>query len=339
MDTNALWRTVAYDLAHEYPSIRKHLVAALEADETIPTTFDVDRLFRLLIQDPLLASSEMPVERLPVIVIDALDECGGLEGEHSPHRRKLVRTLQLWSTLPFRSKLIVTSREESDIASIFLRTSHHPIEISAGKTVEAQSSEDIQTFLTHRFEQIAVRYPRSLSPNWPGAQIIGQMAGKAAGLFIWAETTIRFIDLGQPKQRLGLVLAGDGTGDMATLYEQILRTSFGSLSSHEVEDVCSIMGTIILAKAPMSFSTLASLLSMENSTVEQICIGLRSVLESQSVLIFHHQSFGDFLIDPARSASKFFVKREQATRTLTMACPKDNGMPKDDEGRTAIQHL
>jgi hypothetical protein len=54
--------------------------------------------------------------------------------------------------------------------------------------------------------------------------------------------------------------------------------------------------------------------------VEQICIGLQSVLESQSVLIFHHQSFSDFLIDPARSTSKFFVKREQETRTLTMAC-------------------
>jgi NACHT domain len=127
MTTNALWRTVAYDLAREYPAVRKHLVAALEADETIPTTFNVDRLFRLLIQDPLLASQDVSVERLPVIVVDALDECGGLEGEHSSHRRKLMRTLQLWSNLPLKFKLIVTSRDESDITSIFLRTSHHPI--------------------------------------------------------------------------------------------------------------------------------------------------------------------------------------------------------------------
>ena len=320
MTTNALWRTVAYDLAREYPTVRKHLVATLEADETIPTTFNVDRLFRLLIRDPLLASQDLPVERLPIIVVDALDECGGLEGEHSSHRRKLVRTLQLWSNLPLKFKLIVTSRDESDFAAIFLRTSHRPIEISAGQTVEAQSSEDIRTYLTYQFQQIALRYPRSLSSDWPGPEVLIQMTGTAAGLFIWAATVIRFIDLGQPKQRLGLVLEGDGTGDMAALYEQILRTSFGSLSGQELENLCSILGAIILAKTPLSFLTLVGLLSMDDSTVEQICIGLQSVLESQSVLIFHHQSFSDFLIDPARSTSKFFVKREQETRNLTMAC-------------------
>jgi NACHT domain len=320
MTTNALWRTVAYELAREYPAIRKHLVAALEADESIPTAFNVDRVFRQLIQDSLLASQEIPVERLPVIVVDALDECGGLEGEHSSHRKKLVRTLQLWSGLPLKFKLIVTSRDESDIMGIFLRTSHHPIEISAGRTVEAQSSEDIQTFLTHRFQQIALQHPGSLSPDWPGPAVIIQMASTAAGLFIWAETVIRFVNLGQPKERLGLVLEGDGTGDMATLYEQILRSSFSSLRDHELEDLCSVMGTVILAKAPLSFSTLASLLSMDDSTVEQICIGLQSVLDSQGVLTFHHQSFIDFLIDPARSTSKLFVRRKQETRNLTIAC-------------------
>ena len=320
MTINALWRTVAYDLAHEYPTVRKSLVTALEADETIPTTLNADRLFHLLIQDPLLASQDIRVERLPIVVVDALDECGGLEGENSPHRRKLVRTLQLWSNLPLKFKLIVTSRVESDFAAVFLRTSHHPIEIQAGQAVEAHSSEDIQTFLTYRFQQIAIRFPRSLSPDWPGPKVLFRMASTAAGLFIWAETVIRFIDLGQPKKRLRLVLEGDGTGDMATLYEQILRTSFGSLRGREVEDLCSVMGTIILAKAPLSFSTLVGLLSMDDSTVEQICIGLQSVLESQSVLIFHHQSFSDFLIDPARSTSKFFVKREQETQALTMAC-------------------
>jgi len=37
-------------------------------------------------------------------------------------------------------------------------------------------------------------------------------------------------------------------------------------------------------------------------------------------LTFYHQSFIDFLIDPARSTLKFFVKREQQSRALTMAC-------------------
>src|SRR5271154_4269398 len=36
MTTSALWRTVAYDLARQYPTMRKHLLAALKEDETIP---------------------------------------------------------------------------------------------------------------------------------------------------------------------------------------------------------------------------------------------------------------------------------------------------------------
>jgi hypothetical protein len=234
--------------------------------------------------------------------------------------RTLVRTLQLWSSLPLKFKLIVTSRDEGDIAGMFVRTSHHPIEISAGRSVGAQSLEDTRTFLTHRFQQIALQYPRSLSPDWPGPETIVLMADTAAGLFIWAETVTRFVNLGQPKERLSLVLEGDGTGDMATLYEQILRTSFGSLRGQEVENLCSVMGTVILAKAPLLFSTLVRLLSMDDSTVEQICIGLQSVLESQGVLTFHHQSFIDFLMDPTRATSRFFVRRKQETRTLTLAC-------------------
>jgi len=81
MTTYALWRTAAYDLAREYPSVRKQLVAALKADETIPTTFNVDNLFSLLIKGPFLEGQGISVEILPVVVIDALDECGGLEGE------------------------------------------------------------------------------------------------------------------------------------------------------------------------------------------------------------------------------------------------------------------
>jgi hypothetical protein len=206
---------------------------------------------------------------------------------------------------------------------LFSTTEHHSIEISAGQTVDTQSSEDIQIFLTSQLRQVALRYPRSLPPDWPGPYAVKEMTKRAAGLFIWAETVVRFINSGQPKRRLGLVLDGAGTSGVAALYEQILSTSFRDLEDDEVGDLCSVIGTIILAKTPLSFSSLAHLLSIDDATVEQICNGLQSVLESRGVLQFHHQSFVDFLVDPARSTSKFFVKRERETRTLTLACLRE----------------
>lgn len=153
MTTQALWRTVAHDLTRQYPTVRKHLLAVLQADETIPTTINVDKLFRRLVQEPLTASRGIATERLPIIIVDALDECGGLDGQYSEVRRSLMRTLEGWSSLPAQFKLIVTSRGESDIARMFSRTKHYCIEISAGQAVGAQSSEDIRVFLTRQLQQ------------------------------------------------------------------------------------------------------------------------------------------------------------------------------------------
>lgn len=111
MTPHSLWRTVAYDLAKRHPSIRKTLVAKMKTGEIIPTTTDVDTLFLHFIHEPLTKSEDIPKGELPVIVIDALDECGGLDGQHSEHRWNLIRTLKSWSSLSGKFKLIVTLRK------------------------------------------------------------------------------------------------------------------------------------------------------------------------------------------------------------------------------------
>ena len=72
--TNALWRTVARDLARWYPSIRQQLVQG----NTELSSSNIDRLFETLVEEPLSTLDGVSYEKLPVIVIDALDECGGL---------------------------------------------------------------------------------------------------------------------------------------------------------------------------------------------------------------------------------------------------------------------
>jgi hypothetical protein len=320
MTPNALWRVIAYDLARQYTSIRRHLAAALEADETIINAVNIEKLFRHLIQEPLMASKEIPVERLPIIVIDALDECGGLDGSHSDDRNNLMRTLESWSRLPGGYKLVVTSRGENDIERLFSTVSHRLIEICAGRVVTSQSSDDVRSFFEDQFRRIAAPYTRFLPPDWPGPQTVLDLTKRAAGLFIWAKTVVKFVTRGGPDEQLRKILEGSGTDGMASLYSWILNTSFPDPSEDFLETFSSLMGGIILAKAPLTIFSLMHLFALEGSILEYICSGLQSVMDSEDILRINHQSFVDFLLDQDKCPPKFIIERGRESRNLTSAC-------------------
>jgi NACHT domain len=321
MTPNALWRTVAYDLGRRYPSIRKHLVTVLNANEDIPSTSNPDTLFRQLIYETLTANEKTDRENPPIIVVDALDECGGVDGWHSDHRKALMRTLKSWSTLPGRFKLVVSSRAETDIERLFSTTAHHPVEVSAGQQVDPLSSMDIRKFLKHELQQIVSLYP-SLPSDWPGDRTIERLADRAAGLFIWVKTVIKLLEHGEPRRTLKQILEGGGAGGMAALYSWILKVSFPNPSDDDVRDFQSILGAIIFTKAPLDAAYLAQLLSMESSTMEYICNGLQSVLDSENAVRIHHQSFVDFLLDPKDCPKDFLIVRERENRNLTVTSLK-----------------
>ena len=114
--TNALWCVVAHDLAHLCPSVRGHILE----DNKKPIT---DRIFEWLIERPLSTLGDVLHEELPVIVIDALDECGGLRHDSSGRRdyEALLRTLKHWVEVEDlkKFKLVITSRPEDRITQTF----------------------------------------------------------------------------------------------------------------------------------------------------------------------------------------------------------------------------
>ncbi|CAG8748024.1 12444_t:CDS:1, partial [Acaulospora colombiana] len=268
---------------------------------------------------PLLASKNIHTTRLPVILIDALDECGGLEGTYSEDRRRLMQTIKLFSDLPKKFKLILTSRVESDIDYLLSEINHQAIEVLAGERTTMSSFNDIQLFLEDRFASIAVQHRRSLPTGWPGPPVIKDLTEKAGGLFIWAETVIRFIQGGEPKSRLTQILEGKGGGGLSGLYSRILHTSFSNPDDIGVA-FGSVVGTIIMAKAPLSMSSLTCLLSLDETTVDYICTGLQSVLDSTGLLRFTHQSFVDFVLDENDCNSHFLINQDLHSQELALSC-------------------
>ena len=324
--TDALWRTVACSLAHLYPSLRKHL--AQGSRELISS--DVDRLFKLLIETPLSILNNVPLEELPVIVIDALDECGGLQRdflEQNDHSA-LLRTLQRWSEVDYlkRFKLVITSQQEDRITKIFPESICVHVNIPSGSNVKPgdSASEDIRIFLKSRLEYMGMK----------GTLIekaLNYLVPCAAGVFIWATTVASFLQQ-NPKGWLAILEKDDGKEltSLHSLYSMIVEASFGhDLKGEEIRAVISVMGAMIFAKEPLDDNALIMLpeVKIPGSDADSLGLirkGLMSVVDSDPVLRFHHQSFEDFLLSPSfpqqHSELSDIQGRVYHERQLTVLC-------------------
>jgi hypothetical protein len=320
-DPTAVWRTVASDLARFHPSVKDSLVEILGRVE--PGRADIDLQFRRLIEEPLTQN----VERLshnPVVVLDALDECGS-DRSLSGQRRQLLDTLRKWGNLPRAFKLIVTSRDER-LPGSFRQACRHVV-LETGSHVTSMASDDIRLFLRTRFGEISERY--DWPSTWPGESMIEKLTRRAAGLFIWAETLVCFVDNGKcfPKHQLDLVLQGDfgKEGDAVNgLYRRILDVSFEDSDPRVVDAFLAIVGTIVLAKVPISRADVASflILPVEESDIDFILDKLSSVIsigKTDRMIHVCHLSFADFICDTT-GYPKYAIDRAIHSRNLALAC-------------------
>jgi len=222
--TKSLWRAVACHLARLYPSLRPHLAQGNQGH----SSSDIDRLFKLLIEEPLsVLDDDVPREELPVILIDALDECGGLRDNASEMDdfEGLVRTLKRWVQVDHlkRLKLVVTSRPEDHITKIFPESVCTHVNIPSGNDVKPgdSASEDVSIFLKSRLKSMGL-----------GVALIEKalksLVPRAAGIFIWITSAANFLEW-DPEVRFAMLEKdyGKGLKNMHSLYSTIIKASFG----------------------------------------------------------------------------------------------------------------
>jgi len=306
--TKALWCSVTCDLARLYPSLREHLT---QVSRKLISS-NIDRLFKSLIKTPLSMLNNVPPEELPVIVIDALDECGGLrhdsseKGDHSA----LLRTLQHWVKVDYlkRFKLVITSRKENRITKIFPEPISIHVNIPSGNDVKPgdSASEDIRIFLESHLEGMGLRVALI-------EKALDCLVPHAASTFIWATIIANFFEL-DPEGRFAMLEKDDGKGlkgldSLYSLYSTIIKESFGhGLIEEETRAVMSVMNAMIFAKEPLDDNALIMLpkVKIPGSDVDRLGLirkGLVPVIDSGPILHFHHQSFEDFVL------SSFFLQQ------------------------------
>jgi len=326
-DLRLIFPTLAVQLAHKYLSFRSVLVPLLQSNPDVTYEPLFNQMEKLIVEP--LGSAGIST----VIVIDALDECK----DDEPSSAILSVLGRFVKRIP-GIKFFITGRPEPRIKTgfrlpllanstdVFVLHDVHPTLINY----------DIRLFLKHELSELAQR--RQLD-RWPREEHIDLLCRRAAGLFIYAVATVKFLDnrIQLPKRRLEMIVelpectVHEGKTrfnsymTLDSLYTLILETAFGEGDPEIYSRVRSTIGTVVLLTHPLRPSGIAELICLDPDEVTLFLTSAHSVLVidedfSQPVKPFH-RSFPDFIIDPLRCTDvRFHIPPGGMHFELTMGC-------------------
>ncbi|KAF9644058.1 hypothetical protein BDM02DRAFT_3217962 [Thelephora ganbajun] len=302
-----IFPTIAVQLARNYADFRSIFVPLVQSDPTIAHE-SLHNQMKKMIVEPLEESAISTV-----IVIDALDECKDVE----PASAILSVLGQFVSKIP-KVKFLLTGRPEPQIQEGFgLPLLAEATDVFILHEVEpSRVGNDIRLFFRRSFLEIADR--RRRWKDWLTEEQLNLLCERAAGLFIYAVATVKFIDQTNknPKTQLDHLLqlpkntVYEGKAQfkenttLDSLYTSILQEAFGNNDPEDDRMVWSVLGAVILAANPLSPSAIGTLLGFDAEDVFPLLSSIHSLLTlqediNQPVRPFH-KSFPDFIINPAR---------------------------------------
>jgi hypothetical protein len=142
------------------------------------------------------------------ILLDGLDEFEGVDAQ-----RDIIRLISTFTQEHPDAPLawIIASRPEPHITHMFNETMvQDQFESEVIPIDSTEACQDVECFLRESFGTIRRDFPDTTPTKWPEKALLARLAAAASGLFIFAETAIRFIgdpDHSHPVPRLQLVLS------------------------------------------------------------------------------------------------------------------------------------
>ncbi|KAJ7204824.1 hypothetical protein GGX14DRAFT_646452 [Mycena pura] len=299
-----LCATIAYQLALLLPDLKRHISQSVENDPSLVDKSLEIQLQKLIIEPLRLRQTRMGATSTPglIVVIDGLDECQ----DPKIQQRILLLIGRAVDKQQLPIRFLVASRPEPHICEIFsgaLNGIHCPVNVE-------QSFEDVRRYLLDEFTRIhgehktmaMVPYP------WPSQKMVDNLVWKSSGYFIYASTVVKFIDNKhyRPGERLE-VITGMKEPDFESPFAALDQLYTEILSQVRARPLVLKILTVILAGQELLPSYIDQLLELEPGDVLLALRDLHSVIKiTENRLLFHHNSFRDFLKDPAR-AGIFYV--------------------------------
>ena len=321
-----IFPTLAFQLARRYPPFRKELLQALRASPDVGRESLFSQAEKLIVGP--LKSTHIPT----LIIIDALDECKDEEPASA-----ILSVLSYYVDKIPQVKFFITSRPEPRIRSGFRLASLQPImEVLRLHDVERSLVDsDIMLFFRTQLSNVAkTRSDCDLTEDWPGSFDINILCKKAAGLFIYASTVIKFIASKHhdPTERLTLIISlpqnttHEGKSGIDLLYTQVLEYAFHDVPADSEEfyyHLRTVLGGVLLIFNPLPMEALSTLLKKSKiSTTLRFLHSLLLIPDSKAepIRVFHG-SFPDFLMDPERCKDKrFFINPSVHHQEILLLC-------------------
>jgi len=322
----SIFPTLAFQLAYHYPLFRDQLLQVLRANPGVGQESLCSQMEKVIV-GPLKTT-----QIRTLIIIDALDECKDKEPASA-----ILSVLSRYVDMIPQVKFFITGRPESRIQSGFRLKSLRPItEVLKLHEVERSLVDsDIKLFLRTGLTNIAeIRSDCDETEDWPTLHDIDILCKKAAGLFIYASTVVKFVafEHGSPTERLALIVslpqstAHEGKSGIDLLYTQVLEQAFHDVDLDEqvlYSRFRSVVGAVLLVFNPLPVEVLSTLLRMPHiSTTLRALYSLLLVPENKShpIRVFH-KSFPDFLTDNKRCKDeRFFIDPSVHHQTILLSC-------------------
>jgi hypothetical protein len=326
-----IFPTLAFQLARRYLSFRSILVPLLRSNPDIIRESLYNQMETLIVRP--LNSSDIST----VIIIDALDECVDRDPQ-SAILSVMGRLVEEISNVKF----LITGRPEPRIQSGFRLELLRPLtDVFVLHEVEPSLiNTDIRLFLEHGLSELAKR--RGIERDgWPTDQNLDLLCERAAGLFVYAVATLKFLDhaFTSPTKRLDIITGSPGSttheGNMEirssvtldSLYISSFQSAFDGLGADDDTKVRLVVGTVVLAVNPLPPSAIATLVNLEKREVMDLLRLIQSLLklseDSNTPVLPFHKSFPDFITDPLRCPNeRFHISPRTGHLQLALNCLK-----------------
>ena len=324
----AIFPTLAFQLAYQYPLFRERLLQVLRANPGIGRESLCSQLEKIIV-GPFKAT------RIPtLIIIDALDECK----DEEPASAILSVLSRYVDEIP-EVKFLITGRPEPRIRSGFRLESLQPItEVLRLHEVERTLVDsDIKLFFRTQLTGIAkTRSDCDLMEDWPNSSDIDILCEKAAGFFIYASMVIKFVTSKSraPTEQLDQIVSlpqstvHEGRSGIDLLYTQILEQAVDDVDADAGEihsRFKTVVGAVLLVFNPLPVRALSDLLQVSRiSTTLRSLHSLLLVPDPEKIedpIRTFHKSFPDFLTDPKRCGDKwFFVEPTVYHTEILLSC-------------------
>lgn len=331
-NAKSFFTTIAVQLAVRDSDLGRSIREAARSNSTIGDKSLKDQ-WQELILNPLSSSGSEHVGSTVLIVIDALDECGDEEN--------VKALLRLFTDIPCALsgclRIFLTSRPNLPIR-------HHLSQVTADghrtlvlHSVASESvNADIRRYLSG--ELGSIRKERGYSSDWADATVVDQLTKHAAGLFIYAATTCRFVQQGKKfaDRRLVTILdqsrtaASEPERQLDEIYELVLSNAVSpDYAADEEDDAFAqlrlVLGSLVTLWSSPTIEDLSAFTQISAKDIAETLENLHAVLDLtegvDSRVYLHHPSFRDFLTDPMRCKnSRLRIDRAESNRTLAHAC-------------------